>query len=70
MKIHSYHESTSTNSTRRPSPAVEQHVNFEVFHGHHKGKFLNSMPASHEPCRDGFRPYLTEEGVILGVQTS
>ncbi len=68
MKVHNYHALASNQSKRRPTQDFDANIDFETFNLTHRGKFLNSLPATHEPCRAGYRPYLTERGDILGVE--
>jgi len=70
MKTHNFAQLASNQSKRAPGPAFTAHGcdSLETFNAVHKGKFMNSMPDTHEPCRAGFRPYLTASGDILGVK--
>lgn len=60
----------STPAPRQPDRAFVAHGcdSLEAFNQAHKGEFLKGMPDTHEPCREGFRPYRTANGDILGVK--
>ena len=70
MQIHNYDPKTIYQTKRLPGRAFVAHGcdSLEAFNQAHKGEFLKGMPDTHEPCREGFRPYRTANGDILGVK--
>jgi hypothetical protein len=74
MELHTFFfwESDHWSGGRYASADAIVHVNvtFAEWRSIHGGDFFGTLPIEYAPCRTGFFPYRSADGIIYGVKLS